>query len=72
MSWQLHSQKVGYLLGAGSSYLDNSGYPLAFELWGQIKDRIRDEQKRAEIQATLDNGAQGLEQALDLLDMVEY
>ena len=26
---QLHSQRVGYLLGAGSSYLNGSGYPLA-------------------------------------------
>ena len=29
---QLKAQRVGYLLGAGSSYLDNAGYPLAFEL----------------------------------------
>jgi len=65
---QLKAQRVGYLLGAGSSYLDNTGYPLAFELWDLIKDRIADAQKRAEIQAKLDSGATGIEHALDLLD----
>ena len=29
---QLKAQRVGYLVGAGSSYLDEAGYPLAFEL----------------------------------------
>ena len=65
---QLKAQRVGYLLGAGSSYLDGAGYPLAFELWDFIKDRISDEQKRNEIQAKLDGGAMGIEHALDLLD----
>jgi hypothetical protein len=65
---QLKAQRVGYLLGAGSSYLDNAGYPLASELWDLIKDRIVDEHKRAEIQAKLDGGATGIEHALDLLD----
>ena len=65
---QLKAQRVGYLLGAGSSYLDNSGYPLAFELWDLIKDRISDVQKRADIQAKLNGGATGIEHALDLLD----
>lgn len=65
---QLGAQRVGYLLGAGSSYMGGAGYPLAFQLWDNIKDRISDPDKRAEIQAKLDAGAQGLEQALDLLD----
>jgi len=65
---QLQAQRVGYLLGAGSSHLDNAGYPLAFEVWDLIKDRITDTQKRADIQAKLDDGATGLEHALDLLD----
>jgi hypothetical protein len=65
---QLRAQRVGYLLGAGSSYLDNSGYPLAFELWDLIKNQIADSQKRADIQAKLDGGAAGIEHALDLLD----
>lgn len=65
---QLNSQRVGYLLGAGSSYLENAGYPLTFELWDLIKDRISDGQLRAKIQSKLDDGATGIEQALDLLD----
>lgn len=65
---QLRSQRVGYLLGAGSSYLNGTGYPLAFQLWDRIKNRITDETKRADIQAKLDGGANGIEHALDLLD----
>jgi hypothetical protein len=65
---QLDAQRVGYLLGAGSSYLNNSGYPLANQLWDRIKDRITDFTKREEIQAKLDGGAHGIEEALDLLD----
>lgn len=65
---QLRAQRVGYLLGAGSSYLDNAGYPLTFELWDLIKDRIADTQKRADIQAKLNDGATGIEDALDRLD----
>lgn len=68
VSEQLKAQRIGYLLGAGSSYLDNAGYPLAFEMWDLIKDGITDTQKRADIQAMLDSGATGLEDALDLLD----
>lgn len=65
---QLRSQRVGYLLGAGSSYLDGDGYPLAFELWDLIRGRITDIARRDEIQAKLDSGANGIEHALDLLD----
>ena len=65
---QMNAQRVGYLLGAGSSHLGNAGYPLAFELWNLIKDRITETQQRADIQAKLDGGATGLEHALDLLD----
>ncbi len=65
---QLKAQRVGYLLGAGSSYLNGAGYPLAFELWDKIKDRITDFTKRSEIQSKLDVGARGIEEALDLLD----
>jgi hypothetical protein len=65
---QLKSQRVGYLLGAGSSYLNGSGYPLAFQLWDRIKGRILDTAKRADIQAKLNGGASGIENALDLLD----
>lgn len=65
---QLKSQRVGYLLGAGSSYLNNAGYPLAFQLWDKIKDSITDSAKRKDIQDKLDSGANGIEHALDLLD----
>lgn len=65
---QLQSQRVGYLLGAGSSYLSGNGYPLAFELWDRIKGSIADAGKRDDIQAKLDGGANGIEDALDLLD----
>lgn len=65
---QLNAQRVGYLLGAGSSYLDGSGYPLAMDLWDTIKNEIMDIQRRDEIQAKIDEGAKGIEHALDLLD----
>ena len=59
---------MGYLLGTGSSNLDGAGYPLALELWDLIKDRTADDQTRNKIQTILDDGAAGIEQALDLLD----
>ena len=65
---QLGSQRAGYLLGAGSSYFNGAGYPLAFELWDLIKPRITDPDKRDDIQAKLDDGANGIKHALDLLD----
>lgn len=65
---QFKAQRVGYLLGAGSSYLNGNGYPLAFQLWDLIKGSITDIARRDEIQAKLDGGANGIEHALDLLD----
>ena len=65
---QLGSQRVGYLLGAGSSYLNGIGYPLAFQLWDLIKTGITDIARRTDIQNKLDSGANGIEHALDLLD----
>jgi SIR2-like domain len=64
---QLASQRVGYLIGAGTSYLNGHGYPLAASLWGCIGPRVRTPE-RDEIQAKLDGGADGIENALDLLD----
>jgi SIR2-like domain len=64
---QMRSQKVGYLLGAGSSFLGGAGYPLADRLWSQIKDRVSEPLKR-DIQSKFTQGAQGIEQALDQLD----
>jgi SIR2-like domain len=65
---QLKSQRVGYLLGAGSSHLNGNGYPFASQLWDLIKGSIADAGKRDAIQAKLDGGASGIEHALDLLD----
>lgn len=64
---QLQSVRVGFLLGAGSSYLDGAGYPLTPQLWPAIKEHVR-EPERTDIQAKLDEGADGIENALDLLD----
>ncbi len=64
---QLASQRVGFLLGAGSSHLDGNGYPLAAGLWDVIRESIP-ANERSDIQGKLDDGACGLEQALDLLD----
>jgi len=65
---QLKSRNVGYLLGAGASYLEGSGYPLAFTIWDRIKNDIP-QPEQDEIQAKLDTeGTEGLEHALDLLD----
>lgn len=64
---QLNSQRVGYLVGAGASYLNGKGYPLATELWDRICSDIP-EDERKDIQGKLDKGADGLEAALDLLD----
>jgi SIR2-like domain len=65
---QLKSQKVGYLLGAGASYLNGNGYPLASTIWDEIKDDIP-HPENDEIQAKLDmEGTEGIEHALDLLD----
>ena len=64
---QLASRRVGYLLGAGSSFLGGGGYPLAAGLWEKISDAVP-AMERADIQAKLDDGASGIEHALDLLD----
>ena len=64
---QLDSQRVGFLLGAGSSYLGGDGYPLASGLWDVICAGIPAAQ-RSDMQQKLDDGANGIEHALDLLD----
>lgn len=64
---QLRSQRVGYILGAGASYLNGKGYPLALKIWEHIAAEVR-APERGEIQDKLDGGADGIEQALDLLD----
>lgn len=64
---QTNSKMVGFLLGAGSSYLDGQGYPLAGNLWEEISNDVP-EKERQEIQQKIDDGAIGIEHALDLLD----
>jgi len=65
---QFKSRNVGYLLGAGASYLNGSGYPLALTIWDRINNSIL-QPERNEIQAKLDmDGTEGLEHALDLLE----
>jgi hypothetical protein len=64
---QLSGQSVGYLLGAGSSYLKGNGYPLMTNLWDLIRENIP-LPAQTEIQLKLDEGADGIEAALDLLD----
>ncbi|MCZ6623451.1 MAG: SIR2 family protein [Deltaproteobacteria bacterium] len=66
---QIHSKNVGFLLGAGSSYLDGEGYPLAGQLWDAVKKHLpKDDQKL--IQQQIDRGSFGLEEALDRSDEV--
>lgn len=68
VSEQLRAQRMGFLLGAGSSYMESAGYPLACDIWELIRNGVSDPQKRADIQERLDSGAAGLENALDQLD----
>ena len=64
---QVRSRRVGFLLGAGSSYLDGSGYPLATELWNVVKSSLSPGDQNL-IQEQIDRDSIGLEEALDRLD----
>jgi len=64
---QVHSKSVGFLLGAGSSYLDGAGYPLAAQLWDVVKPALPLNDQKT-IQGQIDSGCPGLEEALDRLD----
>lgn len=65
---QLKSRRVGYLLGAGASFLNGHGFPLAYDIWDKIKEVIPSKERK-KIQEKLDmEGTEGIEQALDLLD----
>ena len=63
----LKGQRVGFLLGAGSSFLGGEEFPLASDFWTLIQDDLTNSEK-ASIQEKLDQGARDLEHALDLLD----
>jgi hypothetical protein len=66
VSEQLAARRVGYLLGAGSSFLRGTGYPLSTNLWQNIRGYVPEPQ-RSEIEEKIVAG-EGIEQALDLLD----
>lgn len=63
----IKGKRVGFLLGAGSSFLDGTGYPLAAGLWPAIKTRTTDGDQRL-IEAQIAAGSSTLEQALDAID----
>ena len=65
----LKSQRVGYPLPERARRISTAmGIRSRVELWDLIKDKIGDAEMRADIQEKLDGGANGIEQALDLLD----
>ena len=66
---QVHAKDVGFLLGAGASFLNGAGYPLASGLWNAVRDVISP-QDRELIEAEVTRRACGLEEALDVLDDV--
>ena len=43
---QLSSRRIGYLLGAGASYLNGNGYPLSAQIWEKISDDIPEKERR--------------------------
>ena len=65
---QIKGRKVGFLLGAGASFLNTRGYPLAAGLWPAIKDYMPPADQ-ATIDAQMAPGNLSLEATLDLLDI---
>lgn len=65
---QVKAAKVGFLLGAGSSYLEGRGYPLAAGLWRMIRDSL-DPTDAAMIEAHLQGDPTRIEAALDEIDV---
>lgn len=64
---QICGRNVGYLLGAGASYLNGRGFPLAGGLWPAISDGMQPGE-RGEIEHQFEEGALNIEAALDRLD----
>jgi hypothetical protein len=64
---QIHGRGVGFLLGAGSSFLSGAGYPLASRLWSEIGAGVAPEDRYA-IEGIMVGRGVGLEEALDVLD----
>lgn len=65
---QVKARKVGFLLGAGSSYLSGQGYPLASGLWPAIRDSM-DAADAAKIEERLLGDPARIEAALDEIDV---
>lgn len=65
---QVQGRKAGFLLGAGASFLDGRGYPLAAGLWPAIKNHMPPEDQAA-VDARMQQSGLPLEATLDLLDI---
>jgi hypothetical protein len=65
---QVKARRVGFLLGAGSSYLEGRGYPLASGLWPMIRDSL-DSTDVAMIEERLQGDPARIEAALDEIDV---
>jgi len=65
---QIRGRNSGFLLGAGASFLNGNGYPLAAGLWPAIRDRMQDSDKRA-IDDQIPRSCSTLEEALDAIDL---
>lgn len=65
---QIRGRKVGFLLGAGASYLSGRGYPLASALWSGIRQYLSASDQHI-IEQLLESGRLSLEEALDVLDI---
>jgi hypothetical protein len=64
---QITGRRAGFLLGAGASFLQGTGYPLAAGLWPAIRTQMAEADQRL-VDAQLDRGCSTLEQALDAID----
>lgn len=61
---QIHAKDVGFLLGAGASFLNGAGYPLASGLWDAVKAGVSP-QDRELIETEVAQRGCGVEEALD-------
>lgn len=64
---QVTGRNTGFLLGAGASYLNGRGYPLASGLWPAIRDRTCGDDQRI-VDDRVAGGCATLEEALDTID----
>lgn len=64
---QIKGRRAGFLLGAGASFLEGSGYPLALGLWPAIRNQMSADDQRL-VEDQMSQGISTLEQALDAID----